>query len=81
MDRRTKTDLRRPPFLRRDNKPLPLPTGDEEQAMLFGETDVASAGKIAHFPPLAPPPPAHFTLAEEPPDGERSSSASGIPRE
>ena len=38
MDYRTKTDLRRAPFVPRDSKPHPAPTGDEEQALLFGET-------------------------------------------
>jgi hypothetical protein len=65
IDRRTKTDLRRPPFLRRNNKPLPPPTGDEEQAMLFGE-NIATSAETPALPPTSEPPlPAHFIFDEE----------------
>jgi hypothetical protein len=49
MERRTKTDLRRAPFQPRGASLRPAPTGDEEQAFLFGE--------ITAQPEASPPPP------------------------
>jgi hypothetical protein len=66
MDPRTKTDLRRPPFLRRYNKPLPPPTGDEEHAMLFGET-IPESTEIRAIPTTTEPPfPEELAFDEEP---------------